>query len=240
MRSSARLARSKRCSLHRRSRRPLRLRIGRRRWHGGSRADRGAGLQVRQIAGADRQIQSASMPSKSMHRLGGGFLRGRLAVAAFFSAAGFFVVSFASGDGTGVGEDDQVDVAGAAVVGRLGEPVEHRAGIGGAEQIQVLAASVEHRLADLGEAIGDRERLEQLHRQRHRQRLRVRRVGQPARVRRPAVGQDHRTVDLVGRDLRRRAGVDVDHEQRLGCRCRPACGCRATTSGPSRSQRRRA
>ena len=71
----------------------------------------------------------------------------------------------------------QVDVAGLAhVAAGLREPVEERTGVGRAEEVEVLAAAIEDRLGDFGQAVGDRERLvllDRVERDAQHQRLRA-------------------------------------------------------------------
>ena len=228
--------------LHRRSRRPLRLRIG---GGGGSAGTEvveltgGAGLQVRQIAGADRQIQNAALDALEIdaHRLGGA-LGGRLPSAAgFFSAAGFSSSLPSQAVTAVVGEDDRRRCACGGCrswTGRTSRaPGRHR----WSRTDTAFAASVEHRLADLGEAIGDRERL-------------------PVRANTPTASSPAPACSpcrpaSASRATSRRSGSSPDRRPcwprpstacrcrrrsrtaPASCRCRPACGCRATTSGPS-------
>ena len=115
----------------------------------------------------------------------------------------------------------EVDVARRAHVGaRLREPVEHRAGVGRGEEVQVLAARVEDRLGHLGQAVGDGERLvlvDRVERDGHHQRAWCRSC-RPATSSRAtsAVRQlRRRRVGRLRRDLLRRAGLQIDPVERL-------------------------
>ncbi len=117
-------------------------------------------------------------------------------------------------------QHDEVDRPRRPHVGvRLREPVAHRARVGRAEKVQVLAAHVEHRLAHLAEPVRNRERLVLLDRirvNRAAERLRVHGVRDPLRVRRPRVVQIvERRVGLLRRDLLRDPALQVDPVEAL-------------------------
>ena len=117
-------------------------------------------------------------------------------------------------------QDDEVHVARAPHVGvRLGEPVLHRPCVRRAEQVEVLAALVEHRLGDLAEPFRHRERAilrQRVSEQRRHERLRAghvcdpRRIGRPTRPQRVGDG-----VDAVAADPLDGARREIDVEQRL-------------------------
>ena len=97
---------------------------------------------------------------------------------------------------------------------RHGEPVLHRARVGGSEEVQVLPAGIENRLTRLAQAVRDFIALfflEGIDVDLLNVGLGVERVGDPLRVRRPPVMEEpNGTVTIFGVNLLDGAAFEVD------------------------------
>ena len=103
----------------------------------------------------------------------------------------------------------------------LCEPVLERAGVGGAEGVQVLSASVENGLRHLAQTVRDRKRLvliDVVEEERADERLRVHRVGDPPGIRGPREARRiraRRRIELVAANAPRNGGLQVEHVRTL-------------------------